>query len=412
MTTKSVAVQRGRWNWRANALLLGYLLATVVLTVLVASGTVSRWLPLHTFLLGAATNAILVWSWHFATTLLHPKRSFAALRTPVLVTANVAIVGLLIGVSRHESAVVVVGAAVLGLAVVAQGAAVLAMSLSAQSSRFIVTVWFYLAALAFLLIGIAFGAVLAVGTSQHWYARLLVAHLHANVFGFVALTVVGTELGLWPMVLRTRIVAGAENALQRAAPTCFAGLALGVAGSVADSRVITALGLVGFIVGIAQSLVPFTVTAARRAPRTPASWMLTAATVWLLAALATDLAIVVRHAHAASWAGQLDDSVPWIVAGFVVQVFLGASTYLLPVVLGGGPTAGRRSARILDFGAPARIAGFNVGVGLLAFRLRGSLAVAGWCLVDLAVIGFVVLAATAIVAQLLSDRDAAARPQP
>ena len=53
---------RRSWQLRANAVVLAYVLAAVV--VLAADGLVpdQRWLAIHLLLLGAVTNAVVTWS--------------------------------------------------------------------------------------------------------------------------------------------------------------------------------------------------------------------------------------------------------------------------------------------------------------------------------------------------------------
>src|SRR5512133_2137080 len=59
---------RDAWHLRANVPTFAYLLAAVV--VAAAQVSDADWLIVHLLALGAATNAILVWSAHFAQTLL------------------------------------------------------------------------------------------------------------------------------------------------------------------------------------------------------------------------------------------------------------------------------------------------------------------------------------------------------
>jgi nitrite reductase (NO-forming) len=120
--------------------------------------------------------------------------------------------------------------------------------------------------------------------------------------------------------------------------------------------------------------------------------MLAAATGWLLAALVADLAGLCSAEPAARVAGRLSDAVPWVLAGFALQVLLGALTYLLPVVVGGGPAVGRRQAAVLDRAGLVRTFSLNVGVALVALPLPAPASTVGWWLVAVSVGAFVVLA--------------------
>ena len=88
---------RAAWHWRANAVVVAYLAATLVVMGFHVEGKTSAWLPVHVLLLGAATNAIVVWTLHFTTTLLHPVQKQAPRYLPRLVVLNVAVLGILFG---------------------------------------------------------------------------------------------------------------------------------------------------------------------------------------------------------------------------------------------------------------------------------------------------------------------------
>ncbi|HEX5994304.1 MAG TPA: hypothetical protein VFY84_04090, partial [Jiangellales bacterium] len=61
---------RAGWHRRAGALPLGYLAAIVVVAAVHPFVPQWRWLLVHLLLLGAATNAIVIWSTHFASAVL------------------------------------------------------------------------------------------------------------------------------------------------------------------------------------------------------------------------------------------------------------------------------------------------------------------------------------------------------
>jgi nitrite reductase (NO-forming) len=77
-------------------------------------------------------------------------------------------------------------------------------------------------------------------------------------------------------------------------------------------------------------------------------------------------------------------------------VLLGALTYLLPVVLGGGPAAQRASNAVLGRAWPVRVTGFNVAVPMLAVAVPSWVRPAGWVLVVAATVSFLVLAVVAV----------------
>ena len=385
--------RRASWHRRANAIVIGYLLATLVVVALGAVGHASRWLEVHLFLLGAVTNAVIVWSRHFAGTLLAPAHRPDPLGPASLVAANLGVIAVLIGVSTDVTGLIVAGATVLAVVVGAAGGIIARASWSRAAGRFAPAVRFYwLAALA-LVCGLAAGAAMEVGLPPGWYAGVFAAHVHLNVLGWIALTVLGTELSLWPMVLRTRVADTVELAGRHALVACGLGLALTVTGLLAAVRALVIIGLLGYLAGAARSLEPFVRTAWRRPPRTPAAWMLAAATGWLLVALCADLAALWSPDATGEFVGRLSDAVPWVLAGFALQVLLGALTYLLPVVVGGGPAAGRRQAATLERAGLVRVLALNIGVALIALPLPAAAATVGWWLVATCVAAFVTLAA-------------------
>ena len=85
----------------------------------------------------------------------------------------------------------------------------------ALPGRFRGTIRYYLAAAAWLPVGVTFGVLLARGLGEQWHARLLVAHTLTMLLGWVGLTVVGTLVTFWPTVLRARMDDRAEGAAAR-----------------------------------------------------------------------------------------------------------------------------------------------------------------------------------------------------
>jgi nitrite reductase (NO-forming) len=384
---------RSRWHRAANAVVVGYLAASLVVAAMGAFGHASRWLEVHLFLLGAVTNAIIVWSRHFAGTLLAPAYRPERLGPGSLLAANAGVVAVLVGVTADITWLVVAGAAAIGVVVGAAGGILAHASWRKAAGRFAPAVRFYWVAALALVCGLAAGAAMEVGLPRGWYAGVFAAHVHLNVLGWIALTVLGTELSLWPMVLRTRVADTVELAGRQALLPCAAGLALAVVGLLAAVRPLAVAGVLGYLAGAARSLEPFVRTAWRRPPRTPAAWMLAAATGWLLAALCADVVALWSDDAVGAVADRLSDAVPWVLAGFALQVLLGALTYLLPVVVGGGPAAGRRQAGVLERAGLARTLALNIGVALIALPLPAPAATLGWWLVAASAAAFVVLAA-------------------
>jgi nitrite reductase (NO-forming) len=139
----------------ANIVVLCWL--TVSVALLLAHNAISHpiWLPVHALLLGAATNAIMIWSGHFTTTLCRvPDPPHWHLVTKLAVL-NVGVIAALAGVAWNVEVLTGIGGAIVAVVGVAHGAELIAMKKSALSARFDYLVGFYLAAIVALLAGSA-----------------------------------------------------------------------------------------------------------------------------------------------------------------------------------------------------------------------------------------------------------------
>jgi nitrite reductase (NO-forming) len=387
--------RRARRHLLVAALVLGYLAAGGVALALGDRVAGGGWLALHLVLLGAATNAIVVWSEHFASALLRtaPVGEWAA--TARALALNLGIVAVLAGVPTGRPALAAAGAGLAGVVVLAHALTLAARIARALPARLAGTVWYYVAAAAALLAGMGLGLWLAGGVagSADAYLALRLAHVHLNVLGWVGLAVVGSQFTLWPTVLRTHMVPGLEADMHRALPPLAAGLAVAATGLATQQRLVALAGLAAYAAGLAVALVPFVRTARRRPPRTASAWMLGAGMAWLVVAVLADLGALAASARVADLDGQMGRLVPAVVAGFALQTLTGALTYLLPVVFGRGAAGNRRLTGILELGWPARVAAVNLGVLVL---LAGS--AVGWWLAGLGLASFVPLAVAALVA--------------
>lgn len=361
------ATGRAGWHRRVAALPTAYLAGLVVLGFVHPFLPGWRWLAIHLLLLGAVTNAILVWSAHFTAAVLRaPAPASRRAETVRLVTLNAGVLAVLVGGVTDRPAAGVAGAVVLFAAVVAHLVWMAGRLRAALPTRLAVTVRYYLAAATALLVGIPVGAGMLV-VDDATRPRLLLFHAHVNLLGWVTLTVLGTLLTLWPTVLRTRMAEDAVRAATVALPLAVTGLALLGTGLLGWWRTLAGAGLALFTVAALVALRP-TVTATRgRPPASFASWSIAAAAGWLLVALAVDAATLLPAANPAGAADRFGAVLLPLLVGFVAQVLVGALTHLLPVVLGGGPAPVRRRAALLDRHGPQRVAMTNAA--LLVFVL-------------------------------------------
>jgi nitrite reductase (NO-forming) len=326
---------RARRHLPVAGFVLVYLAAGGVTLALGGRVAGGGWLALHLVLLGAASNAIVVWSEHFTAALLRAPPASERVATGRALALNLGILGVLVGVHTGRTALAAGGACLAGAVVLAHALTLAARIGRALPGRLEGTVWFYPAAGAALLAGMG--------------------------------------LGLW--------LAG--------------GVAVAAAGLATQRRGVALAGLAAYAAGLAVTLVPFVRTARRRPPHTAASFMLAAGMAWLAVAVVADLGALAASSRVVDLDGRLSRLVPAVVAGFGLQTLTGALTYLLPVVFGRGAWGNRRLAGILELGWPARVAAVNLGVLAL---VAGAPPVAGWWLAGLGLGSFVPLAAVALAA--------------
>jgi len=411
---------RRSWYLTMNSLIGFWLVAAAVIVVIHRFVPAGGWLMLHLLLLGAVSTAILVWSQHFADTLLRRAawggRAFHGVRLAAHTVGAAAVVA---GVVTDAWALVLAGGIVVGLNALVHAASLIAQSRGGLPARFAPLVRYYIFASLSLVVGVALGVILArASLTAELHDRFTVAHLGANLLGWVGLTVIGTVILLWPTVLHTRVSETTDASAKRALPVLVFAVVLFVVGSLVGLQLLVALAVLAYLVGFALIVVEG-VRSWRAAPATTyAGWSIAAAAGWLLFCTVALGAIVV---FAESWQSAVE-SVGWLVSpfavGFAAQIVIGASSYLLPVVLGGGPFAARMSAAELDRGALFRVLLINGGIVLYLLPVSSLVKVIISFVVFLALLAFLVLAVRAVlVARKMRGgptvpTDAAARAEP
>lgn len=364
---------------------MGWMLALVVVVLVHQWLPQARWLMVHMVTLGLITTSIMVWGQHFAEALLKTRlgeesrpRQLARLR---LLTAGVVVT--IAGMLPGWPWLVVLGALAVSAALLWYAAALGAQIRAALAPRFAFTVRAYVAAACLLPVGALLGAVMAFSPGEPWQGRLMLAHQIVNVLGFVGLTVTGTLLTLWPTVLRTRI----ELAAATRAAGGLLGMFLAVLGAVAGALIgstllgcAALLAYLGSFAWVAATLVRVAVQGVRQERRVPLApfpiLSITAGTGWFALTTAGLLVMWWRSADeqmatslVAADVQQL--TVPF-VAGFLLQVLLGAMSHLLPVTLGGGPRATTAALAVMSRGAVLRVVAYNLVVALFVLAERGT----------------------------------------
>ncbi|GAA1764638.1 hypothetical protein [Luedemannella helvata] len=359
--TQAPPSPRSRWHRRVGALPLAYLAGVVALGFAHPLLPTWRWLAIHLLLLGAATNAILIWSAHFTAALLRvPAPVDRRAEAGRLAALNVGVAGVLVGGTADRPWLGVGGAAVVFVAVAAHLAWLARRVRAALPAPLTVTVHYYLAACVALLTGVPVGAAMLVDGDGR--PRLLLFHAHVNLLGWITLTVLGTLFMLWPTVLRTRMIPDAVPAARSALPASGAGLALLAVGVLAWWPWLAAGGVALFGAGVAIAVRPMVATAGRKAPGSFAAWSIAAAVGWLAVALGMDAWSLLGTADPAAAADRFAVVLVPLLIGFVAQVLVGALSFLLPVVLGGGPAKVRERTEALDRHWPQRVAMGNAAL--------------------------------------------------
>lgn len=406
---RSRTVSRRDWYLATNAIVLAWILLALIAVGVHRFVDQPLWLLVHVPLLGAATAAILIWSQHFADTLL--RRPPPGGRVGLGVRLGLHTVGaalVVTGVLTATTPLVVVGASIVAVAILAHGVILVLQSRRALPTRFGPLARYYVAASVVFLFGIGAGVALAVDPSL--VDRLVTAHLVLNVYGWIGLTVLGTLVLLWPTVLHARVPPTTDAASRRALPVLVAGILVTAAGPVVDVRMLVPVGMAVWIGGAGLLAVEGWREAWTMPPGTFAGWSLAAGFGWLVvAAVALGAQSVIAPDWAGLRAGYLAMLGP-LVVGFTVQVLTGALSYLLPVVALGSPAAAKAGAEVLDAAAAFRVTVFN-GALLLYLLPMPSLARVLLSFVAVGVVvAFVVLAIRAVVVGRRVRRSEGADP--
>ena len=354
---------RGFWPLRDLPVVF-WLVTLVVVALIHPFVPAPRWLMIHLLLLGALSHAILVWSQHFADALLHtaPRDGARRVQSTRLLLLNGGVLGVVTGVLADVWPVTVLGATAVATAVGWHGVSLVQQMRRALPARFAATVRYYVAAACFLPVGAGLGTALARGLSDPLHQQATMAHAAVNLLGWMGLTVVGTLVTLWPTMLRTRIVEGTERAAQRALPVLVVAVLTTALAALWGVQVLAALGIALYLGGLGIVAPAFIGTARQKPPASYPTWSVLAGLIWLVGCLVT---LTVGVATAPSWAVAGDRFgwlTPFLAAGFGAQVLLGALSYLVPMALGGGPSAVRAANTALDRGGALRIVMVNAGL--------------------------------------------------
>ncbi|QAY60661.1 copper oxidase [Microbacterium protaetiae] len=404
------APNRGFWALRDIPTLVWLLL--VVAAVLAHQALPEpRWLMIHLLLLGAVTHAIMVWSQYFSYALLRSSPTVAGRRLQSwrLALSNGGAVLVIAGVLSSVWALTLVGAASLIAGVIWHGASLYARSRKSLPGRFGRTIRYYIAAAAILPIGAGLGAWLAHDNSS---ANLVLAHALLNVLGWIGLTVAGTLVTLWPTILRTRADDHAAVGAARALPVLGIAVLVAAAGAAAAFLPALVIGLIGYVVGLSIIGVSLWRAARQAPPRSFSALSIGMGVLWWIGCVIWLIVATIIAFHSGTGFDAVQDAVdqivPFLAAGFAAQVLLGALSYLIPVVLGGGPSPVRVGTTVFDRGGALRIAVANASLVVCALPVSSLMRVVASLLYFIAMASFLVLMLLGMRAQGAAKRSGAA----
>ena len=410
---------RGFWPMRDIPTVL-WLLLTVVAALAHRSLPMPGWLMIHLLLLGAVTHAILVWSQYFSFALLRSAATDRDRRRQSirLVLSNAAAALVVAGVLSGVWAITVTGAAALIVAVGWHGATLFARMRGSMPGRFGRTIRYYIASAALLTLGAALGAWLARGDSA---PQLVIAHALINVLGWIGLTVAGTVVTLWPTILRTRADENAATGASRALPVLAGGVVVAATGAALAQLLVVAAGLVAYLAGLALIFLSLLRAARQKAPHSFAALSVGAALIWWAGAVDMVAVGAIVAAIDGSGFAALDalfgQIVPYLAAGFAAQVLVGALSYLIPVVLGGGPSPVRVGTAAFDAAGILRVTVANVALAVCALPVSSLMRVVASMMYLVAMASFLVVMWRAMRAQRRAKgagagaEDESARPR-
>ncbi len=358
------------------------------------------WTIIHLVTLGVLSNGIFQWSWFFARSLARLSADDPRARrhnTIRILIFNACF--LLLFVSMWLGWMVGTMIAATGIAAVAawHGAEMLSVLRERLASRFVIVVRYYVCSASFFVLA----ALLASFVSATMFSpsipealvamrdRLTLAHALSGVAGWVGLTIGGTVITLGPTILRTRMSPDAvRGGVRVLLPWCLS-LLLAIAGALLGVMPLVGAGILAVgtcaIVGI---VCPYVKVLRNKGPREYSAWSFLLGLLWISVGVCA-LGVASLFVSTPSQLRVL--TLMWLpiigIAGFA-QLFQGALSYLMPVVIGGGPSIVRIGIAIIDWQYSLRLGLRNGALILELFLFFTSesssvqvLRTAGWLLV-------------------------------
>jgi len=360
---------RARWHrvtWVVTSIWIVLLVAALAAQSVLPN---PRWYLIHIAGLGVISSSILIWTWHFADALTRRKQSQARqlIRLGMLGVGMV-LLAVALGISGAQGALCALAGAALILSGFTWHALALRRALRSEfASAGAVTLRYHFAGVALFVFGALLGLIMTIDVTERQWAvawwpvlyshhdGMAIAHAAAMAIGFVGMTVLGTLVTFGPTVARTRMTPGGIGRAVRAMPWLVGAIVVAALAAVFGFPSVTGLGVILWVVmGAGGVLLP--VLSAWRGSMLAVGdgwfmgagicWMELAALLWGWQLLNADSAAAARNVAGGVYA--------LLLAAGALQLILGSLTYLLPVVVGGGPARVRATIERIEPSAGAR----------------------------------------------------------
>ena len=342
----------------------------MALATLVAKSRMPQplWTMIHLVTLGVLSNGIFQWSWFFARSLARLSADDPRARrhnTIRVLIFNAFFASLFVSMWLGWMVGTVIAAT--GIAAVAawHGAEMLSVLRERLASRFVIVVRYYVCAAAFfvltaLLAGFVTTTMFSSSIPEALLAmrdRLTFAHALSGVGGWLGLSIGGTAITLGPTILRTRMSPDAVSWGIKVLPPWCVSLLIAVCGALLGAMPLVGAGILGAAAcGIMGILIPYARVLAAKKPQEYSAWSFLIGLGWIALGILF-LGITALFVSTPSEIRALTMMwLPIIGAGGFAQLFVGALSYLMPVVIGGGPSVVRIGIAILDWQFALRVA--------------------------------------------------------
>ncbi|WP_166982201.1 multicopper oxidase domain-containing protein [Paramicrobacterium fandaimingii] len=403
-------LERRTWYIITNSVLGLWMLAAIAAVIAHRFLPYSTWLMVHVTMLGAVSTAILIWSQHFADTLTRRQAPGGRVSLGIrLGLHTVGAVGVVAGILLSVMPVILAGAVLVAAAALTHATVMTLQLRGALTSRFGPLVRFYAISALWLVVGVGLGFWMSqLPADDPLRSRLFVAHVAVNLLGWVGTTVLGTVILFWPTVLHARMRPTDGRQSPLVLTTSIFGIVLVLAGAAAGVLPLVAVGAAVWLAALGLVLFEGIRQAKDAARLSYAGLSIGAALCWLAVAV---VFLAVGAGTAQTWPAAVE-RLAWIVqpfiAGFAVQIVLGALSYLLPVIMG-RPNARKATETELDRGAVFRAATVNIGIVAYLLPVPSVVKVLLSLVVFSVFIAFLVLAVRGIVVGL---RERKTEPAP